>query len=259
MADDLRCWVSTPGGGRSPAEGEPGPAEHVAGAVLPAAPGPGKDVFLSYASADPAAADRLCRLLEVQGIGCWIGPRDVAPGADYGEAIIQAIETTAATMLLLSVHANASIHVTHEVERATSKRKRVIPVRLADVQPSPSLELHLATSQWVDAWSLPADQLVAQLSSAVRAANGRATTTTRPNHDAPVGSSSDQRPLKIVPKGLRSFDEHDADFFLELLPGPRDRDGLPESIRFWKRKIEQTDPEKTFKVGLIYGPSGCGK
>src|SRR5262249_2460078 len=48
-------------------------------------------------------------------------------------------------------------------------------------------------------------------------------------------SDSDQRPVKIVPKGLRSFDEHDADFFLELLPGPRDRDGLPDSIRFWKR------------------------
>ena len=72
-------------------------------------------------------------------------------------------------------------------------------------------------------------------------------------------SDSDQRPIKIVPKGLRSFDEHDADFFLELLPGPRDREGLPDSLRFWKTRIEETDAEKTFSVGLIYGPSGCGK
>ena len=72
-------------------------------------------------------------------------------------------------------------------------------------------------------------------------------------------SDSDHRPIKIVPRGLRSFDAHDADFFLELLPGPRDRDGLPDSIQFWKRKIEQIDPDLTFKVGLIYGPSGCGK
>ena len=72
-------------------------------------------------------------------------------------------------------------------------------------------------------------------------------------------SDSDQKAIKVVPKGLRSFDEHDADFFLELLPGPRDRDGLPESIRFWKTRIETTDPDKTFRVGLIYGPSGCGK
>jgi len=72
-------------------------------------------------------------------------------------------------------------------------------------------------------------------------------------------SDSEQRPIKIVPKGLRSFDQHDADFFLELLPGPRDRDGLPDSIRFWKDRIEEADPDRTFRVGLIYGPSGCGK
>ncbi len=65
--------------------------------------------------------------------------------------------------------------------------------------------------------------------------------------------------IRIVPKGLRSFDSHDADFFLELLPGPQDRDGLPDSIRFWKTRIEETDPDETFPVGLIYGPSGCGK
>jgi serine/threonine protein kinase/formylglycine-generating enzyme required for sulfatase activity len=75
----------------------------------------------------------------------------------------------------------------------------------------------------------------------------------------PATPTSDHQPIKIVPKGLRSFDEHDADFFLELLPGPRDRDGLPDSLRFWKTRIEQKDPEKTFPVGLICGPSGCGK
>jgi len=65
--------------------------------------------------------------------------------------------------------------------------------------------------------------------------------------------------LQVIPRGLQSFDEHDTEFFLELLPGPRDRDGLPDSIRFWKTRIEEQDADKTFSVGLIYGPSGCGK
>ena len=70
----------------------------------------------------------------------------------------------------------------------------------------------------------------------------------------------DHQPVKIVPKGLRSFDAHDADFFLELLPGPRDREGLPDSLRFWKPRIDAIfDADNTFTVGLIYGPSGCGK
>ncbi|MCO6456920.1 MAG: protein kinase [Pirellulaceae bacterium] len=76
--------------------------------------------------------------------------------------------------------------------------------------------------------------------------------------DSGRAASGPQGP-KVVPKGLRSFDADDSDFFLELLPGPRDREGLPETIRFWKNRIEQRDPESTFRVGLIYGPSGCGK
>jgi serine/threonine protein kinase/formylglycine-generating enzyme required for sulfatase activity len=64
---------------------------------------------------------------------------------------------------------------------------------------------------------------------------------------------------RVVPKGLRAFDAQDAEFFLDLLPGPRNRQGLPDSIAFWKTRLEESDPDKTFSVGLIYGPSGCGK
>ncbi|MBM4088932.1 MAG: hypothetical protein FJ276_05790 [Planctomycetes bacterium] len=63
----------------------------------------------------------------------------------------------------------------------------------------------------------------------------------------------------VVPKGLRAFGAEDRDFFLDLLPGPRDRDGLPELVRFWKARLEATEPGATFAVGLIYGESGCGK
>ncbi len=77
--------------------------------------------------------------------------------------------------------------------------------------------------------------------------------------DTDPGLRSTTSLIKVVPRGLCSFDGHDADFFLDLLPGPRDRQGLPDSIRFWKQRIEETDTDSTFFVGLIYGPSGCGK
>jgi serine/threonine protein kinase/formylglycine-generating enzyme required for sulfatase activity len=78
---------------------------------------------------------------------------------------------------------------------------------------------------------------------------------------APAGppAPSDQRPICVVPKGLRSFDGDDANFFLDLLPGPRDRYGVPEVLRFWKAGVEGRDGERPFPVGLLYGPSGCGK
>src|SRR5262249_53051999 len=71
--------------------------------------------------------------------------------------------------------------------------------------------------------------------------------------------ASDSEPFRLVPKGLRSFDARDADFFLELLPGPRDRGGLPGSLRFLKSRIEGTDPDPTCSLGLLYCPSWWGK
>jgi eukaryotic-like serine/threonine-protein kinase len=64
--------------------------------------------------------------------------------------------------------------------------------------------------------------------------------------------------VAVVPKGLRSFDANDADFFLSLLPGPYDAMGLPETLRSWRQRIESKDQD-AMRVGLLYGPSGCGK
>ncbi len=80
-----------------------------------------------------------------------------------------------------------------------------------------------------------------------------------PGDNPPATPAETRAPVHFVPKGLRSFDEHDAEFFLDLLPGPRDRHGLPDSLRFWKTRIEEHEPARTFSVGLLYGPSGCGK
>ena len=44
-----------------------------------------------------------------------------------------------------------------------------------------------------------------------------------------------------------------------MVPGPRDRDGIPESVRFWKSRIEDREGDGGFSVGVIYGPSGGGK
>ena len=70
---------------------------------------------------------------------------------------------------------------------------------------------------------------------------------------------STTRSLAIVPKGLRSFDQSDKDFFLQLLPGPTDRLGIPESIRFWTHRLGLVDQTEHVSIGVIYGPSGSGK
>ncbi len=86
-----------------------------------------------------------------------------------------------------------------------------------------------------------------------------ATTATIPPQALPAAVVQGEPAARVVPKGLRAFEFEDADFFLSLLPGPRDRDGLPESIRSWKARIETWDAERSLPVGLLYGASGCGK
>lgn len=79
------------------------------------------------------------------------------------------------------------------------------------------------------------------------------------SRDSTIPASDLNRDLQMVPKGLRAYDAEDADFFLELLPGPRDRHGLPRHLLFWKQRIESSDPDESFAIGVMYGPSGCGK
>ena len=49
------------------------------------------DVFISYSSADKAAADGVCHGLEARGVRCWMAPRDVIPGSDWQTALLDAI------------------------------------------------------------------------------------------------------------------------------------------------------------------------
>ena len=95
--------------------------------------------------------------------------------------------------------------------------------------------------------------------------DARSASTAQPNRNEEAQQDTDRSldtstiQSRVIPKGLRSFDEHDRDFFLQLLPGVPDKHGLPPSVAFWKTRIDETDPDETFSVGVMYGPSGCGK
>ena len=126
------------------------------------------EIFVSYASQDRDAAFRIVAFLEQNGIRCWVAPRDVPPGMEYGEAIIQGIAQSRALVLILSDQSNESQFVRKEVERAVSKTKPVLPVRIREVKPSGSLEFFISSSQWVDAWKSPMEQHLLPLVAAIK-------------------------------------------------------------------------------------------
>ena len=62
--------------------------------------GTDRTAFISHASEDAAVAYELCSHLEQAGVACWIAPRDVTPGNDYGSEIIHGIEACPVFVLL---------------------------------------------------------------------------------------------------------------------------------------------------------------
>jgi len=89
--------------------------------------------------------------------------------------------------------------------------------------------------------------------------DSKAITNGAPNEKAHSSKSLELENIAVVPHGLRPFDSGDSDFFSYLLPGARDRYGVPDCVSFWTSRILSRDPRDAFRVGVLLGPSGSGK
>ncbi len=112
-------------------------------------------IFISHAVEDKDVGDVVCEMLEGAGWKCWMAPRDILPGGEWGEAIIDAINQSALMLLVYSESACNSVQVKREVERAVSKGVTILPFRIENTPVSKSLEYYLATAVWLDASSTP--------------------------------------------------------------------------------------------------------
>ena len=70
-----------------------------------------------------------------------------------------------------------------------------------------------------------------------------------PRSDKSKRSPRETIPIKVVPKGLRSYDKDDAEFFLDLLPPSRRATGSPRSSISGKLASKSQNP--TRRSGLV--------
>lgn len=125
-------------------------------------------VFVSYATADRKEALSICKAIENRGVKCWISCRDVEPGENYQEAIVAAVETARAMVLVFSEAANNSDEIKKELSLASRYHVAVIALRIEDVEPSKAFAYELSTRQWIDAfegWDHSIDTLTRKLES----------------------------------------------------------------------------------------------
>ncbi len=109
-----------------------------------------KTVFLSHSSRDGKRARALYQALERRGIGCWLSSESIAPGGDWDDDIVRAIDEAGGFVLLLSASSADSERVADEVALAVSKSKPIFTVRLEEVEPAGGMSLHVGRKQRVD-------------------------------------------------------------------------------------------------------------
>lgn len=108
-------------------------------------------VFISYASQDANVAEKICDYLEKNNKSCWIAPRNISVGKEYGEEIIKGIEQSDVLVLVFSAKSNKSQHVLREVERAVGKNIPLISYNIDNSTLSKSMEYFLLSTQRLDA------------------------------------------------------------------------------------------------------------
>lgn len=129
----------------------------------------GFDVFISYSHVDKATADATCAALEQAGIRCWIAPRDITPGDEWGAAIVKAIDRCRAMVLIFSSSANGSKQIRREVERAVHAGVPIIPVRIENVAPTEAMAYFMSTVHWLDAITAPLEGHLQRLARSIKA------------------------------------------------------------------------------------------
>ena len=122
-------------------------------------------VFISYSHENRVVADGVCHYLEENGIRCWMAPRDIPVGRDYGDLIDEAICGCSAAVLVFSTPASLSPWVRGEINLAFTEGKPILPFRIDETQVKGAFRVMLNQMHWIDAFPQYADRLPDLVSS----------------------------------------------------------------------------------------------
>lgn len=200
-------------------------------------------VFLSHSSKNESVTDVICKSLEAGGIRCWLSSRDIPPGANWGEAIIDGINASRVMVVILTADSNKSQHVVREVERAVNFSIPIIPIRIDDIPLSKSLEYFLSMANWLDAFTPPLqghlDILLDRVSSLFASHEDQSTVAAdlfarAKEHRAAYNYASAIETIETVPEQMRN-----TEMIAYLGQLESDRDESDRLIELIKERIQQ--------------------
>ena len=117
------------------------------------------EIFISYSSKQKSIADGVCHYLEENGFKCWMAPRDIPIGSEYGDLIEQAIKKSKLVVLVFSQTASMSKWVKGEINVAFTEDKPILPFRVDDTEIKGTFRVMLNQMHWIDAFPNYSDKL----------------------------------------------------------------------------------------------------
>ncbi len=105
--------------------------------------------FISYSTHNTADAEIFRRICESHHIDTWMAPHNIPAGSQYAQVISKAIKDCSCFVLLLTEHAQNSVWVAKEVERAINHKKTIIPVMLEPITLNDEFEFYISSNQIV--------------------------------------------------------------------------------------------------------------
>jgi hypothetical protein len=225
------------------------------------------DIFVSYASPDKEVAEALVSSLEERGAKCWIAPRNIDPGSDYGGEIIKGIQNSVLFVLVFSAHSNKSKHVLREVDRAIELDRTIVPVKIDKTLPMGGMDYRLCTVQWVELGELPIPRKIIDDILVVLAAAKQRERTKKKDMSKEENHESDEQNyhqyIELYKQNLIS--EINNNLVLELYDKPHYEDICitplvfsTDSLGKLKKVVEINKVLASSKVSII-GEPGSGK
>jgi hypothetical protein len=191
------------------------------------------DAFISYSREDKLVADEACAALETAGIRCWIAPRDISPGSEWGAAIVDAIDHSAVMVLIFSSNANESRQIRREIEHAVSKGVTIVPVRIDQAEPTGSLAYFMAGVHWLDALTPPLENHLQVLVNSTKA-------LLRAAPVKPPGESGQTQP-DLAPAAILELPA-------AIMPGPNSRQDNREQKKKERPQGSRASPGRSVAV-----------
>ena len=108
------------------------------------------EVFISYASQDRARILDLVERLRAAGVSVWIDQMGIEGATMWSQEIVAAIRNCKVLILAISENSADSENVVKEVALASERRKRILPVYLAQAEIPESMAYQLAGIQRIE-------------------------------------------------------------------------------------------------------------